>query len=356
LDRIAALKQKAFEQKGFDAFLVTNEFNMLYFAGFPGAASLLISRKDQNTLYVYNVNYMQAKTEAKGFTVELLKRGENMMERISKQVKTLKAKKLAVDALGYESYRDLAKRLRGNARLKTRGDLIWALRRVKTEDELALMRKAGELTSKGMKAAYETIRPSIREFEVAAEIEYSMRKNGSWGTAFETIVASGARSAYCHGGCTDREIRDGDLVVVDIGAADHFYRSDMTRTMVAGKPSPKQKKLYEVVKSAQEKAFQAIKAKAKGKDIDAAARRMIKEAGYGEDFCHGLGHGVGLEVHEPPSLSPQSKDTLVVGNVVTNEPGIYLAGFGGIRIEDTVLVQKPKSEKLTVGPYSLQAE
>jgi Xaa-Pro aminopeptidase len=183
-----------------------------------------------------------------------------------------------------------------------------------------------------------------------------MRKGGSWNTAFDTIVASGARSAFPHGGCTEREIRRGDLVVVDIGASYQHYCSDMTRTLAAGKPSEKQKKLYEIVKNAQEKAFQTIKPKEKAEEIDSAARKVIVDAGYGEYFVHGLGHGVGLEIHEPPTLSPESKEKLAISNVVTNEPGIYLIGFGGIRIEDSVLVQKGEAEKLTKGPYSLETE
>jgi Xaa-Pro dipeptidase len=142
-------------------------------------------------------------------------------------------------------------------------------------------------------------------------------------------------------------------VVVDVGATYKFYRSDMTRTLVAGKPSEKQKKLYQIVKAAQKKAFEALKPNVKAKDVDAIARKIIADAGFGEFFVHGLGHGVGLEVHEPPTLSPESKDVLAVGNVVTVEPGIYLVGYGGVRIEDTVLVQRNGAEKLTNGPYFL---
>jgi Xaa-Pro aminopeptidase len=196
----------------------------------------------------------------------------------------------------------------------------------------------------------------MKEYEVAGEIEYAMRKCGCWGTAFETIVASGIRSAFPHGGCTERVMRNGDLVVVDIGATYHHYRSDMTRTLVVGKPSEKQKKIYEVVRLAQDRACQAIKPNRKAKDIDGVARKVIEDAGYGKNFVHGLGHGVGLEVHEPPGLSPESRDKLTIGNVVTIEPGIYLVGFGGFRVEDTVAVQKVKAEKLTDGYYILETE
>ncbi|MEM2368089.1 MAG: Xaa-Pro peptidase family protein [Candidatus Bathyarchaeia archaeon] len=355
MKRIDALKKKAFEEKGFDGFLITNEANMLYFAGFPGATCILFPKNGENMLYVYGVNYEQAKAEGKGFTVELVKRDENLAAKVAAKIKDLGIKKLAFDTLTYENYRGLAKFLRGKAKLKPQGKLVWELRKVKTIEEIELMRKAGELTCEGMRTAYEVIRPGIREYEAAAEIEYAMRKKGSWGTAFDTIVASGVRSAYPHGGCTDKIIREGDLVVVDIGASYRYYRSDMTRTLVAGKPSEKQKRLYEIIKTAQQKAVQTIKAKAKAKNIDTIARKVIEEAGYGEHFVHSLGHGVGLEVHEPPVLGQHSKDRLMIGNVVTVEPGIYIVGFGGIRIEDTVLVKEHGAEKLTDKWYTLEA-
>jgi Xaa-Pro dipeptidase len=356
MKRIAALKQFAFEEKGFDGFLIFNWANLLYFAGFPGAVSLLIPRDGESTIYVYGVNYEQAKAESKGFRVELLKRDENLMAKIAEKAKDYKIKKLAVDALNIESWRTLAKAIGSEEIVEANSSFVQELRKVKDEKEIELMRKAGELTSEGVKTAYEVLASGMKEYEVAAEIEYAMRKRGSQGTAFETIVASGSCSAFPHGGCSDREIRGSDLVVVDVGATYNFYRSDMTRTLVVGKPSEKQKNLYQVVKTAQAKAFDAINPNVKAKDVDAVARKMIEVAGYGEYFVHNLGHGVGLEVHEPPILSPDSKEVLVVGNVVTDEPGIYLAGYGGVRIEDTVLVQKNGAEKLTHGPYSLGAE
>jgi len=329
---------------------------LIYFTGFEGATCLLIPRKGENTIYVYGTNYEQTRAEGKDFKVELVKRGEKIEEKIAAQVKALRIKRLAVDMLGYEYFPNLAKKLKGETRLKTQSALVSELRKVKDEEELDLMRKAGELTNEGMKVAYEVIKPGIKEYEAAAEIEYVMRRKGSWGTAFDTIVASGVRSAYPHGGCLDREIRKGDLVVVDIGATYQHYRSDMTRTLAAGKPSEKQEKIYEAVRLAQEKAFQAVKPKAKAKDIDAIARKVIEDAGYSEYFVHSLGHGVGLEVHEAPTIGPESKDKLMIGNVVTLEPGIYIVGFGGFRIEDTVLVQKRKAEKFTNGLYTLEAE
>lgn len=356
MDKVEALRELAFEKKGFDAFLIGSEKNLLYFAGTPGAYCLLIPRKGDNTLFVYGTNYEQTKAEAKGFKVELLKAGEKLADRFAPLLKASKVEKIALDTLSYDFYRLLAKGFRGHARLKVQSDLIWKLRRVKDEEEIRLMRKAATITGAGMQAAYETIRPEVTEIEVAAEIEYAMRKEGGWGAGFETIVASGVRSAYPHGGCADRKISAGDLVVVDIGSSYVHYLSDMTRTIVAGRPSEKQAKIYEVVKTAQEKAHRAIKAGAKGKDIDQLARKTIQDAGYGPYFVHGLGHGVGLDIHEPPAFAATSKDVLVAGNVMTNEPGVYIPNFGGVRIEDTVLVREGKAEKLTKGPYTLEAE
>jgi Xaa-Pro dipeptidase len=356
VNRMDALRNAAFREDKFGGYAVFNGVNLTYLAGFSGASALLIPKDGESVLYVYGVNYEMAKAEATGFRVELVQRNEKLMDKIAKQADAFKIKKLAVDSLDITSWRALAKSFGSEKKLAANNSFIQELRKVKDEKEIDLLRKAAELTSLGMKVAHETAAAGVKECEVAAEIEYAMRKHGSDGTAFETIVASGACSAFPHGGCSDKEIREGDLVVVDLGATYKFYRSDMTRTLVAGNPSEKQQKLYQIVKKAQETTFKAIKPNVKVKDIDAVARKIIEDAGYGEYFVHSLGHGVGLEVHEPPILSSDSTDTLAVGNVVTVEPGIYLVGYGGIRIEDTVLVSKSGGEKLTKGPYTLGAE
>ncbi len=356
MNRIDSLKQVAFKEAMFDGFLIFNSANLIYLTGFSGASALLIPKDGENTVYVYNVNYEQTKAEGKAFRVELVKRNEDLMAEIAKKIKGLEIKNLALDVLSIESWRALAKEARGETKLKAQGNIVCELRKVKDEKEIELMRKAGELTSEGMRVAYETVASGMREYEVAAEIEYAMRKQGSYGTAFETIVASGSCSAFPHGGCSEREIRKGDLVVVDVGATYKYYHSDMTRTLVAGKPSEKQQKLCQIVKKAQDKAFETIKPNVEAEGVDAVARKIIADAGYGEYFVHSLGHGVGLEVHEPPILSPDSKDVLTTSNTFTVEPGIYLVGYGGVRIEDTVLLQRDSAEKLTNGLYTLDKE
>ncbi len=353
---ISRLKQIAFEQTKLDGFLIFQSTNLLYFTNVPGTSALLIPRDGQSTIYVYSVNYEQAKAEGKGFEVQLIKRDENLMEKIIKRAEEVEVKNLAVDVLNVEEWRNLARQARGRIKLSVRGETVSRIRAVKDENEIKLMGKAADFTSKGMKTAYEVLSPGLREYEIAAEIEYAMRKLGSDGTAFETAVSSGPNSAFPHGGCSDREICQGDLVVFDFGAVHKFYRSDMTRTLVAGKPSEKQTRLHSLVQEAQEMAFREIRPKAKAKDVDAAGRNSIVAAGYGDYFVHGLGHGVGLDIHESPTLNPTSKERLVAGNVVTDEPGIYLPGYGGVRIEDTVLVSRDGAERLTKGLFGLGLE
>jgi Xaa-Pro aminopeptidase len=356
MQRLAALKKIAFEEASFDGYLILNASNLTYFAGTPGASALLIPTDGENIIYVYGVNYQQTRALAKGFSVNLVERDEGLMTKIAEQVSQQKIKKLAIDFSGVESWRALAKRLRGRTKLATKPGFVSQLRAVKDNEEIGLMRKAAELTSIGMKTAYEVLKAGMKEIELAAEIEYSMRKNGSYGTAFDTATSSGHASAFPHGGCTEREIREGDLVVIDIGAVYKNYRSDMTRTLIVGKPSRKQEEIHRVVKKAQEKAFSAMKTSSRTCDVDAVGRQVIENEGYGEFFVHGLGHGVGLDIHEPPTLNPSSKEKLQVGNVITNEPGIYLVGYGGVRIEDTALVTINGPEKLTDGPYGLGTE
>jgi len=337
----------------YDYFAVFNSTNIIYFTSFPGATALLVPSSGECTLYVSEVMYEQAKVETHGLKVELMKRGENLMERI---VKSQCPNKLAIDTLPIEAWRILAKAIGSEDKIEVAGDLVRNLRVNKNEEEIELIHEACKLAQRGMQAAVYAIKPGITEKEVAAEVEYAMRKGGSEGTSFDTIIASGASSAFPHGSCSDRIIREGDLVVVDLGATHQFYRSDMTRTFIAGTPSEKQRKIYETVKFAQEKAFEAIKPGVAASQVDAVARQVIGEAGFGEFFVHGFGHGIGLEVHEPPILSPSSKDVLAVGNVVTDEPGIYVPGFGGVRIEDTVFIKSNCAEKLTDGLYFLDKQ
>lgn len=349
--RIQALKD-SFARKKLGGYIVANETNILYLTGTVGAAGLWVPLEGENLLYVYGVNYESVKATAKDCKVELMKRTEDPFKKVAEQVTRLKPRSIGFDFLYATHYLKLRKALKG-IRLKPQNQLVQEPRAVKDKTELDCMRKAAEITDAGVKAALESMKHGVREYEVAAEIEYAMRKMGSEGVAFDTIVASGARSAFPHGGCTDQKLRKGEFIVLDVGARHNYYRADLTRTFVIGKPSSKQKKIYEVVKEAQEKAFETLEAGVKTSDVDAAARNVIEKAGFGKYFVHGLGHGVGLEVHEAPALNPESKERLRTGNVVTDEPGIYIVNYGGARIEDTVLVQKDRAERLTKATYEL---
>jgi Xaa-Pro dipeptidase len=346
LKRTDALIQAAQKQGKPSNFIIFNQTNLTYLTNFQAATALYIPENGDNTLYVSTVNYEQAKAEVKDITVEPIKRGENLIEKIAKQT----PKKLSVDTLPIESWRSLAKAVGGEEKLEPINSLLGELRSVKDAEEIKLIREACRIAAVGMETANEIIGVGLKEKEAAAEIEYAMRKANSDGTAFETIVASGATSAYPHGSNLERTIRDGDFVIVDLGATYKFYCSDITRTFIASKATEKQTRIYDTVKLAPQKAFDAIKPKVAASEVDMTARRVIEQANFGEFFVHNLGHGVGLEVHEAPILSPDSKDTLTTGNVLTDEPGIYVPGLGGVRIEDTVLVTKNGAEILTVGP------
>ncbi|MCW4025127.1 MAG: aminopeptidase P family protein [Candidatus Bathyarchaeota archaeon] len=351
MNKTQALQQKI-KDTDIENFAVFNPANITYFSQSQCPAALLISKSGEKTLYVYPVNQQQAAQENQDFQVEIMKRGENLLEKIAAQAATKKGK-LAVDTMGIESWQALAKMV-GENKIEVARGMIRELRAVKDEEEIGFIREACKMADEAVNLASQIIVPGASEQEIAAELEYTMRVMGSEGVGFDTIIGSGVHSALPHcPPCRDRIIQEGDFVVVDLGAIFKFYRSDITRTFIAGKPTQKQLKIYETVKLAQDNAFKALKPGALARDVDAIARKTIADAGFGEYFCHNLGHGVGLEVHEAPTLSTNSKDVLQTGMVVTDEPGIYLPELGGVRIEDTVLITKDGAEKLTNASYTL---
>ncbi|MGE5555895.1 MAG: M24 family metallopeptidase [Methanocella sp.] len=330
-------------------FAVFNQANITYFTNFSGATALFIPEQGEGTLFVSGTNYQQAKAEVKGFNVEMIKRGEHVMQKMAQQPHN---GKLAVDTLAVESWRVLAKEVGGEDKLESAFQLFRQLREIKDSEEIMLIREACKMADAGMKAAAETIRSGVTQREIAAEAEYAMRKAGSDGVAFETIVSAGICCAFPHGTSVDRTVCEGDFVTVDLGATNQFYRSDITRSFIVGKATEKQQKIYEAVQMAHQRAYEKIGPGVLAQKVDFVGWRVIDKAGFGDFFVHNLGHGVGLEVHEAPILGPESRDVLQVGNVVTDEPGIYLPGYGGVRIEDTVLVTEKGAEKLTKSPYT----
>jgi Xaa-Pro aminopeptidase len=263
---------------------------------------------------------------------------------VARCLKELKASKIGYDGISPE----LLQKIRDtyDAEYLKLPDLVWDLRKIKTKKEIKLLQKSAELAEKGMKRVAELIEKGRSEIEIAAEAEYAMRRAGSERAPFNTIVASGKNSWLPHAGATNKRLRRGELITVDLGATYRGYASDMTRTFAIA-PTRKQRELLRVVKRAQNVAIKRVRSGANATDIDRAARKVFKREGY-ERFClHGTGHGVGLNIHEPPSLSPESKDVLRKGMVTTVEPGAYVHGIGGARWEDMVLVTARSSKLLT---------
>ncbi len=225
-------------------------------------------------------------------------------------------------------------------------ELMLELRKIKSREEISLLRKSAKIATKGMRCAAESIAVSRTELEVAAEAEREMRMAGSEGTSFPTIVASGRNSWLPHASATRKRLRRGELVVVDLGAVYEGYASDMTRTFALS-PTNKQLKLIELVRRAQKAAIGRVRKGAKTSDVDKAARKIISHAGYAKFSPHGTGHGVGMEIHELPSLAPDSKDILRERMIITVEPGIYVPQVGGARWEDMMLITKRECKLLT---------
>ena len=231
--------------------------------------------------------------------------------------------------------------------------MIEKLRMIKTDDEIRTIRRAAEIADEAFSHILTFIKPGVTELEVSNELEFFMRRLGASESSFDTIVASGKRSALPHGVATGKTIENGDMVTLDFGALYDGYVSDITRTVAVGEPTEELKKIYHIVLEAQMRACSALKPGMTGKEADAVARDYIKDHGYGEAFGHSTGHGIGLEVHEGPGLSFRSDTVLKPGMVVTVEPGIYVPGLGGVRIEDDVLITEDGCELLTSSPKEL---
>ncbi len=225
-------------------------------------------------------------------------------------------------------------------------DVVGLMRAVKSEDELTKIRQAAQISDKALLSVQKSIKLGVTEREIRNELEYQMRLLGADGPAFDSIVAFGAHTAVPHAHCGEKKLEKGDFILIDFGARVGSYCSDMTRTMSFGEPSSKLKALYSSVQFAQKYALSGIKAGLTGKEVDSFAREYLRARGLGEYFTHGCGHGLGLDIHEFPSLSKTSEDMLEENMVITCEPGVYVKGLGGVRIEDTVIVKKDGVEIL----------
>lgn len=353
IERIRRLKEEI-SGRGLDAFLAIQ--NARYFAGTTAGSAAIIPLDGEPVLICSWLELERAKRESWIRDIRAFsrwktapKRGEQVYFRepwllLAECLRDFEARYIGFDGMRSETLR----KLRGahNASYRELPELVLDLRKVKSKQELHWLEKSAEITVKGMRCAEEMIKAGRTELEIAAEVERTMRLAGSEGTPFDTIVASGRNSMLPHTTATRKKLRRGELVIVDIGAKHNGYASDMARTFALD-PSKKQLKLVELVKRAQQFAIKKVRDGAGADAVDGAARKIINSAGYGKFYLHGSGHGIGLDVHEPPSLAPQSKDTLRSGMVITVEPGVYLPQLGGARWEDMIEVTQKGHKLLT---------
>ncbi len=336
---------------GTDAILVTNFTNVTYLTGFTGDDSYLLVRRDGEVMLSDPRYATQLAEECPGVEPHIRKPGVEMVEALDKVLKSAKVSRLAIEGDSMTvSMRDrIATGLPGVEIVTTTG-LVEQQRQIKDRHEIAQMRQAVWYAEKGFAALRAMLRPEQTEREAANELEQQMRRFGARGCAFPSIVAAGPRAALPHASVTDQPIGSSDFVLIDWGADGGLYRSDLTRVLVTGRIPPKLERIYRLVFKAQQKAIAAIRPGVVAADVDQVAREVIAQAGFGRYFGHGLGHGLGLEVHEAPRLRANSRTALKPGMVVTVEPGVYLPGWGGVRIEDDVLVTRTGNEVLTTVP------
>jgi Xaa-Pro aminopeptidase len=352
LERQAALRV-ALADEGLDALLVTHLPNIRYLTGFTGSAALLVVAADRTTLVTDFRYAMQAPAEAGG-AAEVEVDQKNVWERLGKVLANRPA-----GALGMESHaltvRD-ADRLSGlvRHRLVPTTELVERLRMVKSPEEVEAIRAAATLAQDALAELLPTVRVGQTEQAIGAGLEGALRRRGSEWHPFPTIVASGPRSALPHARTSAREVGRGEWLLLDFGAQVDGYCADLTRTVVVGAPADeRQRAVHDLVRSAQARALEHMRAGMTGREADALAREVIAARGFGDAFGHSLGHGLGLEVHEAPRLAPTAEGALPPHAVVTVEPGVYLPGWGGVRLEDDVYLGPGGPERLSDGRTEL---
>lgn len=342
--------QKLLKKMDLDALIVYNGVNMKYLTGFDGGTGdgLVVVTLDNARLITdsrYEEDYKNRLPEGVDFKIT-----RSYYEEAIATVTEFHIKKLAFEAdLPYNIYDYIDDLLPADIEFDALPSAIEALREVKDESELVALREAAAVSTKAFNELIPLIQPGMTERQVANELDRLQKKYGAEKASFDTIVASGYRSALPHGEATDKVIENGELVTIDFGYYVNGYTSDVTRTIAVGPISDGLKAIYYVVLQANENAIETVKPGISGSEIDRVARDYITEHGYGEAYNHSTGHGVGLDIHEGPALSAHSSDELQVGHLLTIEPGIYLAGKGGVRIEDDVIVTDSGYENLTTG-------
>lgn len=344
-NRLMRLREQM-QHKGVAALLITDPINRKYISGFTGSAGYVLVTEERAVLLTDFRYTTQASEQAPDF--EIVDFSNRLMEHLEQYLSSAKIRQLAFEQehVTYAQYAQWSSQLTAVEWVPIQG-LVETLRVIKDDSEIAIIREAADLADRTFNHIQTLIKPGIAERDLALEIEMFMRKSGAISTSFDTIVASGERSALPHGVASDRLLGTGEFVTFDFGAYWKGYCSDITRTVSIGTPPDILKEIYAIVLDAQQHTLENLKPGMTGREADALARDRIVKAGYGDRFGHSTGHGLGMEVHEAPRLSMASSTVLQPGMVVTVEPGIYLPGVGGVRIEDDVLITDNGAERLT---------
>jgi len=347
-DRLSRLRDRM-RTAEIDGLVVSSPSNIFYLSGFRGSSGVVLIAEQRSRLFSDFRYRLQAREQAPDF--EFVEVPRRLLARVGEAAGEDGLQRLRYDPAHLTcGMRDqLSEGARGLDLAPAEG-LVEALRSVKSADEVERIAAAAALADMALARMVELLRPGATEREIALGGEFLMRRQGAEAAAFDVIVASGPRSALPHAETTDRELRPGDLVVIDIGARVSGYCSDMTRTFAVQSAPKAAQDIYGVVYRAQRAAAAGVRAGAVCGDVDSIARAVIEDAGHGDDFGHGLGHGVGIDVHEAPRLAKDQDAALVAGNVVTVEPGIYVDGLGGVRLEDLLVVRAEGAETLTGSP------
>jgi Xaa-Pro aminopeptidase len=335
--RVLKLREEM-QKTNVEAVFITSPINRRYLTSFTGSSGyVLVTMSDAYLLTDFR--YMtQAPQQAKGFTV--VEHGTRVMDNILELLVSGKIDRLGFeqDNVSFSAYSTYKKQLEPDIELVPLKGLVEQLRIFKDEDEMKIMQRAADLADETFNYILGVVKPGMTEREVDLAMEFYMRSHGATSSSFDTIVASGERSSMPHGIASERVIQDNEFITFDFGALLQGYCSDLTRTIALGNPKPILKEIYDIVLEAQLHTLAHIKSGMTGREADALARDIITKYGYGDQFGHSTGHGLGMEVHESPRLSKLSDDILQPGMVVTVEPGIYLPGIGGVRIEDDILI------------------
>lgn len=350
-DRRRERLRRGFAKTKADALLVTDFLNVTYLTGFTGDDSYLLVRQDGEVLLSDGRYTTQIAEECPGLEVRIRRTSVKMLDATAKLVRANRVRRLAIEGDSMTvAMRDKLAELAPKVETIPTSGLVEHLRRIKDKGEIEETRRAIQYAEKAFAVIRAAVQPDWTEKQVADELEHQMRLAGAKTSGFASIVAVGARAALPHAQPGQRPVGTADVLLIDWGADSGLYRSDLTRTLLPARISPKLERVYRVVLKAQLAGIAAIRPGAACKAVDRAARRVIEKAGYGRYFRHGLGHGVGLQIHEAPRLAPNVPGVLRPGMIVTVEPGIYFPGWGGVRIEDDVLVTRSGHEVLTSVP------